>query len=149
MDDNFCKDSSKLLRQFAESQNTVGLFSLFALNFVFSPVAILGNACYNMLTYCVFSPFPLIKLNYYVIAVILASIGFLLTTFANVRVYIMARYHQNQIQAQFQSIVFLITSMFSFFFVLLNSSINPFTYYRRYREVGQIIKDTLKKIFRT
>ena len=44
MDDNFCKDSSNLLRQFAESQNTAGLFSLCALNFVFSPVATLGNA---------------------------------------------------------------------------------------------------------
>ena len=54
MDDNFCKDSSKLLRQFAESQNTAGLFSLCALNF--SPVAILGNACYNMAdVLCLFS----------------------------------------------------------------------------------------------
>ena len=42
MDENFCKDSSNLLRQFAESQNTA-LFSLCVLHFVFSPVATLGN----------------------------------------------------------------------------------------------------------
>ena len=54
------------------------------------------------LTSCLSSLVPLIKLNYSVVAVILASIGFLLTTFAYVRVYKVARYHQNQIQAQFQ-----------------------------------------------
>ena len=147
------------------------------------------------LTSCLSSLVPLIKLNYSVVAVILASIGFLLTTFAYVRVYKVARYHQNQIQAQFQqrnaqamvllrerksalnvvyiyivfvacylpqfcltfhyvitnnlSVVFSITSMFSFFFVLLNSSLNPLIYYWRYPEVGQILKDTLKKIFRS
>ena len=154
------------------------------------------------LTSCLSSLVPLIKLNYSVVAVILASIGFLLTTFAYVRVYKVARYHQNQIQAQFQqrnaqamvllrerksalnvvyiyivfvacylpqfcltfhyvitnnlSVVFSITSMFSFFFVLLNSSLNPLIYYWRYPEVVklsfffcQILKDTLKKIFRS
>ncbi|KAK2560051.1 Adenosine receptor A2b [Acropora cervicornis] len=48
---------------------------------------------------CVFS---LVPLKYFVAAPILGSSGFLLTTFACVYVYIVARYHQNQIQAQFQ-----------------------------------------------
>ena len=34
------------------------------------------------------------------------------------------------------------------FFVLLNSSINPFVYCWRYREIRQIMKSTVKKIFR-
>ena len=54
------------------------------------------------LTSCVFSLVRLMKFDSYVIVVILGWIGFLLTTFAYVRVYIVARYHQNQIQAQFQ-----------------------------------------------
>ena len=48
---------------------------------------------------CVFS---LVPLKYFVAVPILESSGFLLTTFACVYVYIVARYHQNQIQAQFQ-----------------------------------------------
>ena len=50
---------------------------------------------------CVFCLFPL-KYDYFVAVPILESSGFLLTTFACVYVYIVARYHQNQIQAQFQ-----------------------------------------------
>ena len=144
------------------------------------------------LTSCLSSLVPRIKLNYSVVAVIVTSIGFLLTTFAYVGVYRVARYHQNQIQAQCQqqatvllcerkaalnvvyiyivfvacylphfcltfhyvitdnlSVVFSITSTFAFFFALPNSSVNPLIYCWRYREVGQIMKGTLKKIFRT
>ena len=54
------------------------------------------------LTSCLSSRVPLIKLNYYVLPVIFISTGFLLTIFAYVRVYKVATYHQNQIQAQFQ-----------------------------------------------
>ena len=54
------------------------------------------------LTSSLSSRVPLIKLNYYVLPVIFISTGFLLTTFAYVRVYKAATYHQNQIQAQFQ-----------------------------------------------
>ena len=54
------------------------------------------------LTSCLSSRVPLIKLSYYVLPVIFISTGFLLTTFAYVRVYKVATYHQNQIQAQFQ-----------------------------------------------
>ena len=142
------------------------------------------------LTSCVFSLVHLMKFNDYVITVIVGSIGFLLTTFAYVRVYIVARYHQNQIQAQFQqrnaeamvllrqrksalNFVYIYTvfvacylpklgsiftdaitgkrsvlSMFTLFFAFLNSSSNPLVYCWRYREVRQIMKDTLKKIFR-
>ena len=42
------------------------------------------------------------KFDGYAIGVTLGSIAFLLTTFACVRVYRVARYHQNEIQAQFQ-----------------------------------------------
>ena len=132
----------------------------------------------------------LIKFHGYVIGVILGSIAFLLTTFAYVRVYIVARYHQDQIQAQFQQrnaeamvhvrerksalnvvyiyIVFVacylprlcstfadaitgnlsVLSLFTLFFNFLNSSLNPLVYCWRYREVRQIMKDTLKNIFR-
>ena len=51
---------------------------------------------------CVFSLVHLMKYDYFVGVPILGSIGFLLTTFACFYVYIVARYHQNQIQAQFQ-----------------------------------------------
>jgi len=47
------------------------------------------------------------------------------------------------------SVVFSITSMLAFFFVLLSSSLNPLIYCWWYREVRQIMKETLKKIFRT
>ena len=50
---------------------------------------------------CVFSLVPL-KDDFFVAVSILGSSGFLLTTFACVYVYILARYHHNQIQAQFQ-----------------------------------------------
>ena len=142
------------------------------------------------LTSCVFSLVRLMKFDSYVIVVILGWIGFLLTTFAYVRVNIVARYHQNQIQAQFQPrnaeamvllrerksalnvvyiyVVFVacylprfcstfadtitgypsVLSMFTLFFVFLNSSLNPLVYCWRYREVRQIMKGALKKIFR-
>lgn len=51
---------------------------------------------------CVFSLVSLMKYDSFVVLTILGSSGFLLTTFACVYVYIVARYHQNQIQAQFQ-----------------------------------------------
>ena len=35
------------------------------------------------------------------------------------------------------------------FFVLLNSSLNPLVYCWRYQEIRQIMKSTMKKIFRT
>ena len=54
------------------------------------------------LTSCVFPLVSVMKINGSVIGAILGWIGFLLTTFAYVRVYMVARYHQNQIQAQFQ-----------------------------------------------
>ena len=53
---------------------------------------------------CVCSLVTLMKYDYFVIVTILASSGFLLTTFACVYVCIVARYHQNQIQAQFQQL---------------------------------------------
>ena len=205
MTDQLCKPMQVLLQELVQSQNTA-LFSLYVLNFVFSPVATLGNAlairalwktsslpanlrklllslafsdlavglfahttyaavlvisktlnldilcplilCFSLsklvviasflnvtaiavdrllavslhlryaelvtskrvtitlvaiwLASCVFSLVPLIKSKYYVVAVIIISTDFLLTTFAYVRVYMVARYHQNQIRAQFQ-----------------------------------------------
>ncbi|XP_029182114.2 adenosine receptor A2b-like [Acropora millepora] len=50
---------------------------------------------------CVFSLASLMKYDFFVILTILGSSGFLFTTFACVYVYIVARYHENQIQAQF------------------------------------------------
>ena len=142
------------------------------------------------LTSCLFSLVRLMKVDDYVIIVILGWIGFPLTTFANVRVYMVARYHQDQIQAQFQQrnaqamvllherksalnvvyiyIVFVacylpqlcsmfadaitgnlsVLSLFTLFFVCFNSSLNPLIYCWRYREVRQIMKEALKKIFR-
>ena len=292
MTDQLCKPMQVLLQQLVESQNTA-LFSLYVLNFFFSPVATLGNAlairalwkasslpanlrklllslafsdlavglfahtiyaaaavlvisktlnldvpcalilCLSLselviaasflnvtaiavdrllavslhlryaelmtsrrvtitlvaiwLTSCVFSLVRLIKSKYYGVAVII--IGFLLTTFAYVRVYMVARYHQNQIRAQFQQrnaqamvvrrerksalnvvyiyIVFVarylphlcstfadtitgnlsVLSRFTLFVAFLNSSLNPLVYFWRYREVRQIMKDALKKIF--
>ena len=45
-------------------------------------------------------------------------------------------------------ISFWLGNYVTFFFVLLNSSINPFVYCWRYREIRQIMKSTVKKIFR-
>jgi len=139
---------------------------------------------------CVFSLVHLMKYDYYVIVAILGSIGLPLTTFACFCVYIVARYHQSQIQAQFQHqnaqamvllrerksalnvvyiyIVFVacylprfcsvfaeaitgnpsVLSLFALFFLFLNSSLNPLVYCWRLREVRQIMKVALKKIFR-
>ncbi|XP_044180879.1 adenosine receptor A2b-like [Acropora millepora] len=139
---------------------------------------------------CVFSLVHLMKYDYYVIVAILGSIGLPLTTFACFCVYIVARHHENQIQAQFQQqnaqamvllrerksalnvvyiyIVFVgcylprfcsvfaeaitgnpsVLSLFALFFLFLNSSLNPLVYCWRLREVRQIMKVALKKIFR-
>ena len=129
---------------------------------------------------CVFSLASLMKYDFFVILTILGSSGFLLTTFARVYVYIVARYHENQIQAQFLrerksalNVVYIYTvfaacylpkvcltfaeaitgkpsvlTLFAIFFVFFNSSLNPLVYCWRLREVRQIMKDTLKKIFR-
>ena len=138
---------------------------------------------------CVFS-LVCLQYDYFVAVPILASSGFLLTTFVCVYVYIVTRYHQNQIQAQFkqqnaQVIVLLrerksalnvvyiyivfaacylpklcsmfddaitgnpsLFTLFALFFAFFNSSLNPLVYCWRLREVRQIMKDTLKKIFR-
>ena len=128
------------------------------------------------------------------IPLVLYSIGFLLTTVANLRFYKVARYHQNQIHNQFpqqrsqenvllrekkfalnalyicvvfvacylpkfcclllslitsnrRSQSFLVAHHVTVFLQLLNSSLNPLIYSWRYREVRQIMKSTLKKIF--
>ena len=138
---------------------------------------------------CVFS-LVCLQYDYFVAVSILGSSGFLLTTFVCVYVYIVARYHQNQIQAQFQQqnaqvivllrerksalnvmyiyIVFVacylpklcstfddaitgnpsVFTPFTLFFVFFNSSLNPLVYCWRLREVRQIMKVALKKIFR-
>ena len=132
-----------------------------------------------------------------IVTVVVAVIGIVsVTTVANIRIYKVVRYHQNQIQSQrFQQqasnqlakvlrekkcafnafifyVVFIIcylphvctvllhltTSFFSrisldttyqatLFFVLLNSSLNPFVYCWRYREINEIVKSNVKKIF--
>ena len=45
-------------------------------------------------------------------------------------------------------ITFSLAYYLTFFFVLLNSSLNPVVYCWRYREIRQIMKSTVKKIFR-
>ena len=45
-------------------------------------------------------------------------------------------------------ISFLIAQIASFFLICLNSSLNPIVYCRRYREIRQIVKNTVKKIIR-
>ena len=45
-------------------------------------------------------------------------------------------------------ISFWLANYVTFFFVLLNSSLNPVVYCWRYREIRQIMKSTVKKIFR-
>ena len=127
------------------------------------------------------------------VVVIVEFVGILLTTVAYIRIYRVARYHQNQMNSQLQrqnsqareifrekksafntvhfyvifvacylpyfcSAIFLTTdraqSSFwlahyvTFFFVLLNSSLNPAVYCWRYREIRQIMKSTVHKIFR-
>ena len=48
--------------------------------------------------------------------------------------------------ANTSEISFLIAQFASFFLISLNSSLNPFVYCWRYREIRQIVKNTLKKI---
>ena len=127
-----------------------------------------------------------------VVTVVVAAIGIVLTSVANIRTYKVVRYHQNQIQSQrfqqasnravelcrekkcafnalivvfitcylphFCSLLLDLTSSFdqisldtsqhaTIFIVFLNSSLNPFIYCWRYREINEIIKSIVKKIF--
>ena len=129
------------------------------------------------------------------VAMVTLFIGLLLTSVANVRIYQVVRYHQNQIQCQLQLqmqnvevmellrqkksayntlfvyVVFLACSLPSFisviliitgslqtafhvaleasiFLMLLNSSLNPLDYCWRYQEIREIVRGTVKKIFR-
>ena len=134
------------------------------------------------------------KQSYMVTAVVICF-GFLLSTEANIRIYKVVRYHQNQIQCQLQQAnhqemelhrekksalnalfvyVVFIVCYFPYFIVvilsaithssqirsfllvpkeatlsliLLNSSLNPLVYCWRYREIRQLVKSTVKKIF--
>ena len=120
--------------------------------------------------------------------------GLLLTSVAYIRIYRAVRYHQNQIQSQFQRpadgqarellrqkksafnalfvyLVFIACYLphfcsvvlqiargsrvafqpalhASLFFILLNSSLNPIVYCWRYREIREIVKSTMKRMFR-
>ena len=139
---------------------------------------------------CIFILLP--SSNNMVIAIV-SLVGLFLITAAYIRIYRVIRYHQRQIQSQFQQqnvqamerrrenksalnalfvyTIFLVcalpylcsTLMFitnssrvsffaayyaSFFFVFLNSPINPLIYRWRYREIREIVKSTVKKIFR-
>ena len=130
--------------------------------------------------------------NALMVAAIFQFDGILLTTLAYVRIYRVARYHQNQIHSQLQQqnaqamelfrekksafntvyfyvifvacylpkfcstillttnntlITFWLANYVTCFFVLLNSSLNPLVYCWRYREIRQIMKSTVKKIF--
>ena len=129
-----------------------------------------------------------------VVTVVVAVTGIVLTTVANIRIFKVARYHQNQIQSQrfqqasnravelcrekkcafnalivyvvfitcylphFCSLLLDLTSSFgrislyashhaTLLIVLLNSSLNPFVYCWRYREINEIVKSTVNKIF--
>ena len=127
------------------------------------------------------------------VGIIIVFIGLLLTTIAYIRIYQVARYHQNQIQSQLQMqctqavellrqkksayntlfvyivflacylptficmilmfvtdisrISFMVASEASAFIYLVNSSLNPFVYCWRYREIREIAKTTVKRIF--
>lgn len=128
-----------------------------------------------------------------IVAVITVFVGLSLTTLAYIRIYKLARYHENLIQSQFKeqnaqamdlirekkyacnvlyfylifvscyvpflcSVMLLIidSSRVSFwvayhvtmFFLLLNSSLNPLVYCWRYREIRQIVKRTMTRVFR-
>ena len=125
------------------------------------------------------------------VAIIVGVVGIL--SVAYIRIYRVARYHQNQIHSQLQhqnaqamellrekkstfnavhfyvifaacylpyfysatllttdsaQTSFLLVDYVTFFFVLLNSSLNPVVYCWRYREIRQIMKSTVKKIVR-
>ena len=127
-----------------------------------------------------------------VVSVIIICFGLVLSTMANIRIYKVVRYHQNQIQSQLQQAnhqeielhrekksafnalflytVFIVCYLPHFcvmvlyknnssrsslliaypvtvFLFLLNSSLNPLVYCWRYREIRQIVKNTVKKIF--
>ena len=126
------------------------------------------------------------------VGVILQTVGLILLTIAYFRIYLVVRYHQNQIHGQNQiqndqamqaarekksalnafyvyivSLVCftpnLITGILlvvdnsrlatlvaynaSSFLILLNSSLNPLVYCWRYREIRNIVKYTVKKMF--
>ena len=128
------------------------------------------------------------------VVAIIGFVGIILTTAAYIRIYKVARHHQNQIHNQVQqanpqvmrlhrekkssfnalfvyvafivcyfphkcTAMYLITSssQISFsglmaeavavFLMFLNSSLNPLVYCWRYREIREIVKSTVKKVF--
>ena len=126
------------------------------------------------------------------LAVILQTIGLILITIAYFRIYLVVRYHQNQIHGHNQiqngqamqaarvkksalnafyvyivslvcfmpnllagillvvdnsSLPILVAYNASSFLILLNSSLNPLVYCWRYREIRDIVKNTVKKMF--
>ena len=135
--------------------------------------------------------YVLLPQHFGVVSVVVICFGLVLTTVANIRIYKVVRYHQNQIQSQLQQanhqemellrqkksafnalfvyVVFivcylpyfcvmildkndssrsslLIAHRVTVFLVFLNSSLNPLVYCWRYREIRQIVKNTVKKI---
>ena len=126
------------------------------------------------------------------LVVTIEFVGVLVTTVGYIRIYKVVRYHQNQIQNQFQlqdnhkvellrekkstinalfvyvvfvacfvpnlcciilrsadgrRLSFLVANHVSGFLVLLNSSLNPIIYCWRYREIREIVKAFVKKLF--
>ena len=124
---------------------------------------------------------------------VISFAGHILTTVAYVRVYKIAKSHQNQINSQNQlqiaetveiirqkksaynalffyavylacylpylpsailyllnrsNISFFVPKWASIFLLFLNSSLNPYVYCWRYREIREIVKSTIKKLFR-
>ncbi|KAK2560050.1 hypothetical protein P5673_016999 [Acropora cervicornis] len=181
MRDQFCKNIQVFLQQLVDSQKTA-LFSLCVLNFVFCPVATLGNALAIRALWKASSLPPnlrkmLLNLTFCGLAVGL----FAHTTIAGVLSQIQAQFQHQNAQAMvllrerksalnvvYIYIVFVacylprfcsvfaeaitgnpsVLSLFALFFLFLNSSLNPLVYCWRLREVRQIMKVALKKIFR-
>ena len=129
-----------------------------------------------------------------IVTAVIVFVGVLLSTVANIRIYKVASYYQNQIQSQFQlqnaqtmellrqkksaynalfvyvvflacylplistSVIllitddlrmpFLIADHIALFLAVLNSSLNPLVYCWRYREIRELVKSTVKNIFR-
>ena len=126
------------------------------------------------------------------VGVILQTVGLILLAIAYTRIYVVVRYHQNQLHGQNQikndqvmqaarvnksalnAFYVYIVSLVCFtpnllagillvvdnsllptlvaynasaFLILLHSSLNPFVYCWRYREIRNIVKDTVKKMF--
>ena len=136
--------------------------------------------------------YVLLPEHFGVVSVVVICFGLVLSAVANIRIYKVVRYHQNQIQSQLQQAnhqemellrqkkssfnalfvyaVFivcylphlcvmilykknssrsslLIAHRVTVFLFFLNSSLNPLVYCWRYREIRQIVKNTVKKIF--